>query len=119
MRLMLLQTTTTKSNAKLLIQTALEQGLSPCIQQKQIQSHYMWAEDSKPKKVISEEEILLNFKVFKKDFKKLKKLILKHHSYTLPEIVGIKLYKVSKPYKKWCKNAFKETMEQRVALVLE
>ncbi|TLD85049.1 divalent cation tolerance protein CutA [Helicobacter sp. MIT 11-5569] len=106
MRLMLLQTTTTESNAKILIKVALGCGLSPCIQQMQIQSHYMWAKDSKTLEVVNENEILLSFKVFKKDFKALKKLLLKHHTYELPEIIGIHLQKVSKPYKKWCKSAF-------------
>lgn len=105
---MLLQTTTTESNAKLLIKVALELGLSPCIQQAQIQSSYMWKKDSNFLQIVNEAEVLLNFKVFKKDFKKLKEILLKHHTYELPEIIGIKLYKVSKPYRKWCENAFKE-----------
>lgn len=103
MRLMLLQTTTTQSHAKFLIQAALKSGLSPCIQQMQIQSSYLWEKDSRLQ-VVHEAEVLLSFKVFKQDFKALKTLILKHHNYTLPEIVAIKLYKVSKAYKKWCKS---------------
>ncbi|WP_299546649.1 divalent cation tolerance protein CutA [uncultured Helicobacter sp.] len=111
MRLMLLQTTTTESNAKLLIKTALELRLCSCIQQTQIQSSYVWKKDSNFSQIVSEEEVLLNFKVFKKDFKTLKKTLLKNHAYELPEIVGIKLHKVSAEYKKWCKNAFLDNLE--------
>lgn len=99
---MLLQTTTTESNADLLIKVVLESGLSPCIQQNKIQSSYIWGENFSSRNIVNEIEVLLSFKVFKKDFKKLEKLILKYHSYKLPEIVGVKLYKVSKAYKKWC-----------------
>ena len=109
---MLLQTTTTRENAETLIKIALECHLSACVHQSTIKSHYFWCEeslkqndskhrDSKPK-AVCEEEILLHFKVFKKDFKKLQKLILAHHSYSLPEIIGIPLCKVSKQYQKWC-----------------
>lgn len=103
---MLLQTTTTKDNAKMLIAKALQNRLSPCIQQMEIQSHYVWRDTQNARKIMCEDEILLSFKVFKKDFKNLKKLVLKHHIYELPEIIGIKLYKVSKYYKNWCQNAF-------------
>ncbi|WDL75595.1 divalent cation tolerance protein CutA [Helicobacter winghamensis] len=111
MRLMLLQTTTTESNAKLLIEIALQSRLCPCIQQTQIQSSYVWKKDSNFSQIVSEAEVLLSFKVFKKDFKKLKKDLLKNHAYELPEIVGIKLHKVSREYKKWCKNAFLDNLE--------
>lgn len=72
-QLMLLQTTTTKDNAKMLIAKALQNHLSPCIQQMEIQSHYVWrdTQNAKARKIMCEDEILLSFKVFKKDFKSL------------------------------------------------
>lgn len=105
-RLMLLQTTTTRANATILIGIALESTLSACVQQINIQSHYVWHNAQNPSllEVCNENEILLSFKVFKQDFKDLRKLILQYHTYKIPEIIGIKLYKVSKSYQKWCKK---------------
>lgn len=103
---MLLQTTATQSNATLLIQVALESKLCACAQQTNIQSHYFWHNAQNPNllEICNEEEILLTFKVFEKDFKSLRKLILQNHSYEIPEIIGIQLSKVSKSYKKWCEE---------------
>lgn len=103
-KLMLLQTTTTAKNATLLTRNVLDSKLSPCIQHINLTSHYFW-----DGKIMQDDEVLLQFKVFKKDFKTLKKIILKHHSYVLPEIIGIKLYKVSKHYKQWCKDSVKHS----------
>lgn len=104
-RLMLLQTTETKTNAEILAEVALRSRLSACVQRTDIQSHYFWNQSKQDSlEVCRENEILLSFKVFKRDFKALRKLILQHHSYEIPEIIGIKLYKVSQDYKKWCKE---------------
>lgn len=103
--LMLLQTTTTKENAEVLIDKALESKLTACIQESKIQSHYLWRNNPKEDfKIYNEKEILLCFKVFKRDFKTLRRLILRFHSYEIPEIIGVKLYKISSAYKKWCKE---------------
>lgn len=103
---MLLQTTTTITNAEVLIEIALQSKLTPCIQQTEIQSHYFWYHSTNQNslEVCHEKEILLSFKVFKQDFKTLRRLILQHHSYEIPEIVGIKLKQISKAYKKWCQK---------------
>lgn len=102
---MLLQTTETKTNAEILAEVALRSRLSACVQRTDIQSHYFWNQSKQDSlEVCRENEILLSFKVFKRDFKALRKLILQHHSYEIPEIIGIKLYKVSQDYKKWCKE---------------
>lgn len=104
-RLMLLQTTTTEENAKVIIDMALESKLTACIQESKIQSHYLWRNNPKENfEVYNEKEILLCFKVFKQDFKALRQLILRFHSYEIPEIIGIKLYKVSSAYQKWCEE---------------
>lgn len=101
---MLLQTTTTQENAKTLISIALDSKLSACVQERDIQSHYFWHNAQNPNllEICDEKEILLTFKVFKRDFKSLRKLILRHHIYEIPEIIGIKLCGVSKDYLKWC-----------------
>lgn len=104
-RLMLLQTTATKTNAEVLVEVALRSKLSACVQQTDIQSHYFWNQSKQDSlEICRENEILLSFKVFKRDFKALRKLILQHHSYEIPEIIGIKLYQVFQDYKKWCKE---------------
>ncbi|MDE5603010.1 MAG: divalent-cation tolerance protein CutA, partial [Helicobacter sp.] len=95
-------TTTNPKNAKLLIQKVFKKGLTSCVHQEMIKSNYIWKN-----KRVREKEILLSFKINPKDFKKTKKLILKWHSYDIPEIIGIKVHKVSKSYKQWHKNALK------------
>lgn len=102
MAFMILQTTSNPKNAKKLIQKAFNKGLTSCVQQEVITSHYLWKN-----KRVREKEICLSFKISQKDFKKIKKLILKWHSYEIPEIIGIKVHKVSKSYKQWHKDALK------------
>ncbi|OCR04469.1 hypothetical protein BA184_05565 [Helicobacter pullorum] len=102
MGLMLLQTTTTSENAKILISRAMESGFVSCVQRMAIESYYFWEE-----KLNCEEEILLTFKVDRKNFKNLKALIAKNHIYEIPEIIGISLRDVSKSYKKWHEKVIK------------
>lgn len=50
---MLLQTTTTSENAKILISRAMESGFVSCVQRMAIESYYFWEE-----KLNCEEEII-------------------------------------------------------------
>ncbi len=99
---MILQTTSNSKNARLLIRKVFKKGLTSCVQQDVIRSNYLWKN-----KRIREKEILLSFKINQKDFKKMKKLILKWHIYEIPEIIGVRVNKVSKSYRKWHKNTLK------------
>ena len=64
---MLLQTTTTSENAKILISRAMESGFVSCVQSMAIDSYYFWEE-----RLIREEAIFLSFKVDRKNFKNQK-----------------------------------------------
>ena len=97
--LMLLQTTLPKADVKRLVDLVLASRLSPCIQCVPLSSYYRWQG-----KLCEEEEVLMSCKVFEKDFKKLQKLIMQNHPYEVPEIIGIRLYKVAKKYKRWCEK---------------
>lgn len=104
-KFILLQTTCQEKDTKILIQKVFESGLVFCVQSVKIQSDYIWQG-----KKCSEEEIQITFKTKTKYYPKLKKLIKKFHSYEIPEIIALKINKVSKAYKKWALESIKESV---------
>ena len=82
--------------AKKLAEILLKEKLAACIQFMPIESSYSWHE-----KIINESEILLNIKTKKSLFDKIEKIIKKHHSYTIPQIVAIHIIQGAEPYLNW------------------
>jgi len=77
----------------------LESKLSPCIQMQKISSNYCWQG-----KIEKNDEILVQIKSKRRNFKKIANLIQNHHSYETPEIISIPLAQISLGYEKWLKN---------------
>ena len=89
-------TTDTTENANLIIQTLLEKHLVACVQSNQIHSSYRWQG-----KIISTEEIRLELKTKVTLFDEIKNIILKLHTYDVPEILMFSCDGGDNNYFKW------------------
>lgn len=97
----IIQTTCSdKKEAKKLAKHLIEKKLAACVQMIKIKSSYLWED-----KFCYDDEILLNIKTKKENFKKIKKEIKKHHSYDVPEIIQIDISNMSKKYLKFMKSS--------------
>ncbi len=100
MKAIIVQTTcSSKKEAKSIAKILLKHKLAACIQTHKIKSFYIWED-----KLCKDKEFLLNIKTKKENFPKLEKTIKKLHSYDVPEIICIKLYKTSKEYMDFIKK---------------
>lgn len=100
-KLYIVQTVTNLENSKALIDIALNLGFSPCVQSSEILSKYFWNNE-----IVEDNEVLLTFKVSKKNLKHLIKTIKSNHTYETPEIIYTNI-KVTKKYKEWYKKSVK------------
>jgi len=96
---MITVTTDTPENASLLTQTLLEKKLVACVQSHTVKSAYRWQG-----KIITTEEIRLELKTKVALFDKIKMLILKLHTYDVPEILMFNCDGGNGYYFKWIKE---------------
>lgn len=97
MSLIIVQTTcSNKEEAKTIAKSLIEKNLAACIQMSKIESFYMWQNE-----FCNDDEVLLNIKTKKENFKKIKSKIKELHSYDVPEILSVNIENVSKDYKKF------------------
>ena len=89
-------TTDSEENALLITQTLLEKKLVACVQSSTIQSAYTWQG-----KVMSTEEIRLEVKTKVALFDEIKNIILKLHTYDVPEILMFSCDGGDNNYFKW------------------
>ena len=93
----IIQTTcSSKKEAKKIAKLLISKKLAACVHILKIDSIYSWEN-----KICEDKEHLLFIKTKKENFKKVKRKIKENHSYDLPEILGIKITKISKEYKKF------------------
>lgn len=103
MSLIVIQTTCSdKNEATKIAKVLIEEKLAACIQMSEVESFYMWED-----KFCNDNEILLNIKTKKENFKKIKSRIKELHSYDVPEIISIDIENVSKDYKKFIDKSCK------------
>ncbi len=94
MKAIIVQTTcSSKKEAKKIAKFLCEKKLAACIQISKIKSFYIWKDE-----FCQDKEFLLNIKAKKTNFKKIEKEIKRLHSYDVPEIISVKIYKTSKEY---------------------
>ena len=80
MSLIIVQTTcSSKGEASSIAKVLIENRLAACVQMSKIESFYMWEN-----KFCDDEEILLNIKTKKENFKKIQSKIKELHSYDVP-----------------------------------
>ena len=105
-KIVVVQTSIDKESCGAFVEKIMQSGLSFCVHKQEIASQYFW-----DRKICNDEEMLLCFKTFKKDSKKLCKLIKKNHSYKIAEILVFKAHKVMKEYKRWGKESLRALRE--------
>ena len=99
----ILSTAPSVKEARYLAGLLLSGKLAACIQLvPNLESHYRW----KGKKETSK-EVLLLIKTKASLYKKVESLILKHHSYEVPEIIFLPVTKGSKSYLNWITKELK------------
>ncbi len=101
MNLVLIQTTCAdKTEGKTIAKALIDKKLAACVHMSEIESFYTWKDE-----FCCDEEILLNIKTKKENFKKIKKLIEKLHTYDVPEIIQIDISNTSKKYLNFMKDS--------------
>ena len=84
----------------------VENKIAACVNVvKNVRSIYFWEG-----KVQDDPEVLLVIKTLKKNFEKVKEEISKIHSYTVPEIIGFQLSKLSEKYEKWMEEVIEDSL---------
>ncbi len=92
----LLITTPTHGEAESLTQRLLNQKLAACINLLPVTSQYRWKG-----KIEGAEETLMLVKTQRKLIKQIVKLIQKHHSYEVPEVIALPIIQGNKKYLEW------------------
>lgn len=86
--------------AERLAQGLLEQGLAACIQLRPVRSHYVW------QGVIQwADETHLEIKTTEARLEALEAFIKHHHTYEIPEILMMRVDKVSSDYARWVRES--------------
>jgi periplasmic divalent cation tolerance protein len=95
--LLVLSTASSRREALKLSNLILSARLAACVNiSSTIESHYWW----KGKRTRGK-EVMLFIKTKAAAYKKLEALLLKHHSYSVPEIIALPLANGSKSYLRW------------------
>lgn len=98
--MIILSTTSSEKSAQVLAEKLLEQRSATCVNLiNGCKSFYVW----QGQKAYSNETML----IIKGKYKKVKDILLKYHTYELPEIIALKPKKIEKNYKKWLKHNLK------------
>jgi periplasmic divalent cation tolerance protein len=86
--------------AKTLANLLLKKKLVACAQvQSEMTSVYEWQG-----KLETSKEVALHLKTFEQYYKQIEETIKEHHSYDVPEIIAIKIEKISEEYLSWMKS---------------
>lgn len=96
-------TAPTEDEAAKIGKTLIEEKLAGCVNIiKGIRSVYSWQD-----KIEDEPEVLMVVKTKKELFTQLEKKVKLLHSYSVPEIIGIKINEGSEDYLNWLKKVTK------------
>jgi len=91
-----------KKLAKNLAELVLNQKLAACVQFSKIESAYFWEG-----KLQNDQEILVRIKTKNSLFLKVEKIIKKHHSYEIPQIISTQINQGSDEYLQWIESSTK------------
>jgi len=96
MNIMVFTTFSNREEAKRIAKILLEERVAACVQLKEIESFYMW------KGTIEEDsEIQGLIKTKREHFEKVEEIIVREHSYEVPQIVAVDIEKGSEAYLQW------------------
>ncbi len=93
---MVIATCGSREEAEKLADIVLKNRLAACVQLMPITSHYEWKQE-----IHKDEELMLFMKTRTALYDRLEKLISKHHSYEVPEIVRVPIKGGLKAYLGW------------------
>lgn len=88
-----------KEQGQTVINVILQEKLVACVQEVDIQSHYVWKDE-----LCNDNEILVLMKTSNELYEVLKDRLLEIHPYETPEIVRIDIADGSKGYLSWIKE---------------
>ena len=91
-----------KEEAKNISRILLSKKLVACCNIIQTESLYNWKD-----KLVEDNEVILMAKTLGKNFQKIKKEVLKIHSYKIPCVLKIKVKDVNASYLRWLKSEIK------------
>lgn len=101
--MLVLITTPNEDEAVKISKVLVEEKLAGCINiLKDIRSIYSWQD-----KIEDEPEVLMIVKTKSELFEELEKRVKSLHSYTVPEIIGIKIKRGSESYLNWLSEVTK------------
>ncbi len=89
-------TFSSKEEAEKIVKTLLEEKLAACVQLTEIKSSYWWKG-----KIENSQEILCLIKTKENLFEKIESRIKELHSYSVPEIIMLRIEKGNEEYLKW------------------
>jgi periplasmic divalent cation tolerance protein len=96
-----LMTASSPEEAEKLARMLVEQKLAACVSQvPSVKSTYWWQG-----KIETAQEILLIAKTLKTSVKSLVKAVKKNHSYTVPEVIALRIKDGNKDYLEWIKKS--------------
>lgn len=91
-----------KKEAERIARALLNSRLTACTNIWPIESVYKWQGNIEKCR-----EVVLLVKTFRKNYKKIEKVVKKLHSYDMPIIAGIEVNKINKDYFNWTKREIK------------
>ena len=95
--IIVLCTASSKDEARALGRALLEAKLAACVSiVRQVESHYWWQGALE-----HADEVLLLIKTTRERFDAVRRTILEHHSYKVPEIVALPVLAGHQPYLDW------------------
>ncbi|ROV57703.1 divalent-cation tolerance protein CutA [Vibrio ponticus] len=94
-----LTTTNSDDNKKLIIESLLGRQIAACVQTMPIESHYIWEG-----KVCSDNEFLLIIKSTQSCYQQVEKCIVELHNYEVPQVVKLPFVDGFNPYLSWLKE---------------
>jgi periplasmic divalent cation tolerance protein len=95
-----LVTTQNLEEAKKIAKDLVSLKLAACVNiVPQVESIYTWED-----KLVEDKEVLMIIKTKKEVLDKLKDTVKKNHSYTVPEIIALKVEDADKNYLNWIKQ---------------
>ena len=101
---LLLSTVPSLKEAKLIADALISKRLAACVNIiPEVHSFFRWKAA-----VDQTQELLLVIKTDKRFLKRLEKIIRKHHSYDVPEMIGWPIVWGHKPYMNWLRDSISD-----------
>lgn len=101
--IVVLTTAATREEAEMIARSLLEARLVACVNIVDSVSSFFWWQG----RIDSAKEVLLLMKTHERLFSKLEEKLRSIHSYQVPEIIGLPISAVSKPYLEWLMETFR------------